>query len=306
MHKKWYNPKMSVVPTLFEIQSHHDHQRERRRKLKALRLDACLLYPLCDGPGVALLVIMPPILLGLSLPIFDFIALVDPFQRADWALGLLALPIFLPLLLSFAATLGYTLLILGQVLVASAMGEADQPDWPEWNPEAITEGLGRWIWAGIFGLGVGGFPTILYWVNCGSVDWFDRVVFADLVIMGVGYAQMCLAASLLHETLVAANPLTVLVAIGRIGWDYVLPSVVTGVFVMLAGGWLWFTLFGIPSMRLAAVGLWGFWIFVLYASLVSARILGLTYYAHSHALEWFRFRPKWATSRRLGRLYTNS
>jgi len=249
---------------------------------------------------------MPPLLFALSLPVFDWIALVDPLQRGDWALGLLALPIFLPLLFSFTMTLGYTLLILGQMLVASAMGETDQPNWPEWNPETITEGLARWIWAALFGIALGGFPTVLYWIYCGSIDWFDRVIFADLIILGAGYAQMGLAAALLHETLVAANPITVVIAMVRIGWDYVVPSLVTGVGVMLSGAALWVVLFRIPSIRLAALGLWGFWIFALYAAMVSIRMLGLTYYAHSDALAWFRFRPKWATSTRAGRLYTNS
>lgn len=306
MRKAWYNPNAPVVPTINEIRTVGARQRERKRRLRGSGLGACLLHPVCDGPGVALLVFMPPILFMLSLPVFDWIAIVDPFRRADWALGLLALPIFIPLLLSFSMMLGYTLLVLGQMLVASAMGEADQPRWPEWNPETITEGLGRWLWAGIFGVVVGGFPTVLYWIYCGNIDWFDRIIFFDLIILGAGFAQMGLAAALLHETLIAANPITVVLAITRIGWDYVQPSLVAGVSVMLSGGLLWMVLFRMPSIRLAAFGLWGFWVFALYSAMVSLRMLGLTYYAHSDALVWFRYRPKWATSSRSGRLYTNS
>lgn len=306
MRKAWYNPNAPVVPTIAEIRTVRSSQRDRQRRLRGSGLMSCLLHPVCDGPGVALLVFMPPVLFALSLPVFDWIAIVDPFRRADWALGLLALPIFLPLLFSFSMTLGYTLLVLGQMLVASAMGEADQPSWPEWNPETISEGLGRWIWAALFGVAVGGFPTVLYWMYCGNIDWFDRIIFADLIIMGAGYAAMTLAASLLHESLAAANPITVLVAIARIGWDYVQPSLVAGLSVMLSGAFLWTVLFAIPSLRLAAVGLWGFWVFALYSAMVSFRVLGLTYYAHSDALVWFRYRPKWATSTRAGRLYTNS
>ena len=306
MRKAWYDPNAPVVPTIAEIRTVRDGQRDRKRRLRGSGLLSCLLHPISDGPGVALLVFMPPVLFALSLPVFDWIAIVDPFRRADWAMGLLALPIFLPLLFSFSMMLGYTLLVLGQMLVASAMGEADQPGWPEWNPETISEGLGRWIWAAFFGVAVGGFPTVLYWMYCGNIDWFDRIIFADLIIMGAGYASMTLAASLLHESLAAANPITVLVAIGRIGWDYVQPSLVAGLSVMLSGGFLWTVLFAIPSLRLAAIGLWGFWVFALYSTMVSFRVLGLTYYAHSDALVWFRYRPKWATSSRAGRLYTNS
>lgn len=73
------------------------------------------------------LVLFPPALWVLSLPIFDFIAFLQPLTKSDWALGLAILPIFLPLMFRFAMTLGYVLLFLGYVLVASAMGENDHP-----------------------------------------------------------------------------------------------------------------------------------------------------------------------------------
>jgi hypothetical protein len=209
-------------------------------------------------------------------------------------------------MITFLLVLGYCLLVIGQMLVASALGEYDQPSWPEWNAETISEGLGRWLWAAVFGAAVGGFPIVLYWIYCGNIDWFDRIIFFDLIVLGAGYAQMGLAAALLHESLAGANPITVVLAIARIGWDYVLPSLVAGVSVMLTGAFLWTVLFRMPSLRLAALGLWGFWVFALYAAMVTLRMLGLTYYAHSDALVWFRYRPKWATSSRAGRLYTNS
>jgi hypothetical protein len=269
-------------------------------------LGSCLAYPLSDGPGVGLLVIFPPCLWLLSLPVFDVIALVDPFEKGNWALGLLVLPVFLPLLFSFSMTFGYVLLILGQMLVASALGEDDHPRWPEWHPHEISEGLVRWLWAGLFGLALGGFPLVVYWVHCGPVDRFDRVVCAELVILGVGYAQMALAASLLHDSLIAANPYTVLRAIVRIGWDYVQPCLVSGVALLLVAGASWAVLFEMSSFRLAALGLWAFWVFGLYAAMVALRMLGLTYHQHSHELLWFLDRPRWGTPGRVGRIYPNS
>ena len=138
------------------------------------------------------------------------------------------LPIFLPLLFSFAMVFGYGLLFFGQMFVASALGEPDHPRWPEWDRQEISEGLGRWIWAGVFGLVLGGFPVVVYWIYCGDIDWFDRVVFADLVILGAGYALMALAASLLHDSLVAANPITVLPAIVQVGLGLRQPCLVGG------------------------------------------------------------------------------
>ena len=61
----------------------------------------------------------------------------------------------LPMLFSFAMTFGYALLFLGHVLVASSLGENDHPRWPEWHPSDIAEGIGRWFWAGLFGIALG-------------------------------------------------------------------------------------------------------------------------------------------------------
>jgi hypothetical protein len=305
--KSWYDASAADAVRLVRTRREPGPWRGRRRRRLGLGLlGSCLAYPLRDGPGVGLLVLFPPCLWLLTLPVFDVIALIDPFNKGNWALGLLVLPIFLPLLFSFTMTLGYVLLFLGQVLVASALGEDDHPRWPEWRPPEIAEGLARWIWAAFFGLVLGGFPLMVYWVRCGTIDWFDRVVFAELVILGAGYAQMALAAALLHDSLIAANPYTVLQAIVRVGWDYVLPCVVTGVALMLAAGALWGVLFVVDSFRIAALGLWGFWIFGLYAAMVALRLLGLTYHDHAHRLLWFYDPPRWATSVRIGRIYANS
>jgi hypothetical protein len=265
-----------------------------------------LAYPWIDGPGVGLMLFLPPVLLFLTLPIFDMIAILEPLSRGDWALGLLALPIFLPLVLTFSLVFGYSLLVFGQMFVASALGEPDHPSWPEWDPQEISEGLGRWIWAAVFGVVLGGFPTVAYWIYCGDIDWFDRTIFAELVMLGAGYTLMALAASLLHDNLLAANPFTVLSAIGQVGWDYVLPSLVGGMAVLVAAGALWSVLFLIPSLKLAVLGLWGFWVLVLYESMVVLRMVGLTYHAHAEELVWFQVRPKWGTPARFGRLYSNS
>jgi hypothetical protein len=305
--KSWFDASAGDAVRLVRASRERGPGRRRRRRPVGLALlGSCLAYPLRDGPGVGLLVLFPPCLWLLSLPVFDVIALVDPFSKGNWALGLLVLPVFLPLLFSFAMTFGYVLLFLGQVLVASALGEEDHPRWPEWQPPEIAEGLARWLWAGFFGLLLGGFPVLLYWVHCGPIDWFDRIVFAELVIVGTGYGQMALAAALLHDTLLAANPYTVLRAIARIGWDYVQPCMVSGVALMLAAAACWAVLFTVSSFRLAAFAFWGLWVFGLYAAMVALRMLGLTYHDHAPELLWFYDRPGWATSMRIGRIYVNS
>jgi hypothetical protein len=266
----------------------------------------CLAYPVTDGPGVGLLVFLPPVLLFLSMPIFDVIAILQPLTRSNWAFGLLILPILFPLMTVFSLVFGYALLFFGHMLVASALGENDHPWWPEFDRAEIAEGLVRWFWAAVFGLVLGGFPVVAYWKYCGDIDWFDRAIFAELVFLGVGYSMMALAASLLRDSLLAANPVTVFLGILEVGWDYLIPSVVGGLALMLAGGWLWGVLFLIPSLKFAVLGLWGFWVFVLYAAMVVLRMVGLTYHAHAGDLAWFRVRPRWGTPARFGRIYSNS
>jgi len=266
----------------------------------------CLRYPLADGPGVGLLVFMPPVLLVFSLPLFDVIAVIAPLTRGNWALGLLALPILMPFLFCFAMIVGYGLLVLGQMFVASALGEPDHPRWPEWDRVEVAEGVVRWAWAGLFGAALGGFPMMLYWKSCGDVDWFDRLVFADLAALAVGYALMALSASLLHDSIVAANPVTVVQAVLRIGWDYLRPCLAGVVALGLAAGSLYAIFFLLPVQRLAFAALWGFWVLVFYEAMVVLRMLGLTYHAHAADLVWFTGRPKWGTPGRVGRLYTNS
>jgi hypothetical protein len=185
------------------------------------------------------------------------------------------------------------LLFYGRVLAASAFGEDDHPRWPSWDTHEIAEGLGRWIWAALTGFAVGGFPAIAYWIRCGEVDAMDQVIFLDLAGIGLAYALMALAAAMLHENILAANPAAVVVAIRRVGWDYVGPCVLClfGIGTTLAAWWA--VLFHAPSVEVGAIGLWACWVWMLYQGMVIFRVLGLTYHKHTDALGWFRRPPRW-------------
>ncbi len=224
--KRWYDPDATAdIRVIPQVDRDGPINPLRWRHSRAEpRMGECLIYPLKDGPGLGLLFFLPPILWLFSLPIFDIIAVLQPLTKSDWALGLLVVPVLIPVLFSFSMTFGYALLFLGHVLVSSALGEIDHPRWPEWHPADISEGLCRWFWAGLFGLVLGGIPVAYYWMHCGDIDWFDWIVFAELLIIGVAYAQMALAASLLHENLIAANPMTVVMSIIRLGGCYLRPA----------------------------------------------------------------------------------
>jgi hypothetical protein len=306
--KRWYDSQAAGAVRVIS-------RTDRNEPLNALRwrhprvvptLGECLIYPLKDGPGLGLLVFFPPILWLLSLPIFDLIAVLQPLTKSDWALGLMVVPVMVPVAFSFSMTFGYALLFLGHVLVSSALGEIDHPGWPEWHPADISEGICRWVWAGIFGLVIGGGPIALYWFHRSDAAWLNWVVIAVLTMLGAGYAQMALAAALLHENFLAANPVTVCAGIGRIGWTYIRPCLMASIvlaFVVLGD---WGLLYRMPSMWMEAVALWAYWVLVLYLAMAALRMMGLTYHANAPDLSWFRRRPRWATSRHDGTIYANS
>jgi hypothetical protein len=306
--KRWYDPDATadvrVIPRA-DSDGPINPLRWRHARVEP-SLGECLVYPLKDGPGLGLLFFLPPILWFFSLPIFDIISVLQPLTKSDWALGLLVVPVLIPVLFSFAMTFGYALLFLGHVLVSSALGEIDHPRWPEWHPADISEGICRWFWAGLFGILLGGIPVAYYWMHCGDIDWFDWIVFAELLIIGVAYAQMALAASLLHENLIAANPITVVTSIFRLGGCYLRPCLVASSTLALTGLGIWGLLYHLPRMWMEAVALWTFWLVVLYSAMVALRMMGLTYHAHALDLSWFKRRPKWASSRHHGQIYANS
>ncbi len=257
----------------------------RRRKDVTLR--ECWLYPIVDGPGIALLIFLPPLLAIMALPVFDMLVHIKPGNVLN-PINLLILPFTLPLVSSFAFTLGYVLIFFGRVLSDSALGRDDHPRFPIWDRMEILEELGRWVWAGMMGLVIGGIPALIYWIGCGDLDWLDLFLFADLAILGVSYAQMALVASLLHESLLAANPVTVLRAISRIGWDYVGPCLITGL-VLIVDVTAWtLVLLHSPNLTMGMIGLWACWVYTLYASVAVFRMLGTVYYRHERHLGWFK------------------
>jgi hypothetical protein len=257
------------------------------RRRKDLSLGESFRYPVVDGPGIALMVFLPPFLAFMALPVFDMIVRFTP-ENALNPVNLLIIPFSVPLIVSFTATIGYVLLFLGRVLESSSTGQEDHPRFPIWDRLEILEELVRWIWAGLMGLAIGGFPAILYWRNREEIGWLDLALIAAIGVVGMAYAQMALMTALLHDSLAAANPVTVIRSIRRIGKGYVGPCLVTASTVILVLAAWRMVLLHSPSMGLGLLGLWACWVFTLYMASVIARLLGTTYYKHADALEWFR------------------
>jgi hypothetical protein len=241
-----------------------------------------LTYPLWGDAGLAILGFMSVGLWFATVPLFGLV----PTFAAGTGLSLFAMIFLLPIMLLLVVIGGQTLGFMGQVLVSSSLGEVVQPRSPGWSLSEIGSTLARWFWALIVGVVVGGAPVVIYWINCGEVDWLDRIVLIDLIIPGLAYAQMALLATLIHESPLAANPFTVLLAIWQVGWSYFWPCVMTGtvlvIVVILFEGVMW-----LKDPLGQALAFWLFWVAVLYASMLVLRWLGLFCYRHSVILEWF-------------------
>jgi hypothetical protein len=246
-----------------------------------------LHYPLWNASGVGFLAFMSLGLWFATLPVFGIVAVLvsgTPFS-------LLGVVLLVPQLLALLAIGGYVLIFLGQVLVTSCLGELAQPRTPGWSISEICDGLGRWFWGSLVGGVVGGLPAMVYWINCGDVDWLDWIVLIDLTVPGLAYAQMALLASLIFESPLAANPFMVLGAIWRLGWAYITPCLVTSTAVIVAVGLFEAVLVVSDSFGQAAA-FWAFWVVVLYSAMVVLRIFGLFCCRHASELGWSLDRPR--------------
>ena len=246
-----------------------------------------VLYPLWNVSGLAILAFMPAGFWFGTVPLFALV----PMYRSGSPFSLLGMILLVPQLLLLIVVTGHTLQFLGQVFVSSALGEVALPRSPEWSLSAIGEGLGRWSWALLIGATVGGMPAMLYWINCGDVDWLDRIILVDLIIPGLAYAQIALLASLMYESPLAANPVTVIRAIRRVGWAYVAPCVMSGSTVVVLVG-LFLAILHVRDPAGQTVAYWAFWVLALYAAMVVLRRLGLFCYRHAIVLEWFPDRTR--------------
>lgn len=256
-------------------------------KVAESRFVDSISYPLWNASGIALLIFMPPLLWFATSPM---IALLSSLGT-DNPVTLLGLVLLVPPMLLMLAVGGYILLFLGQVLVSSALGEVLLPRSPGWDLTEIGQGLGRWFWALIVGGAVGGLPATVYWIWCGPIDLLDRIVLLDLILPGMAYAQMALLATLIHESPLAANPVTVTRAILRLGWSYCAACAESGVFLIVLVGWF-AGMLRIQHVLIQSLACWAFWLVALYAALVTLRRLGLYCYRNAIILEWFPDRTR--------------
>lgn len=242
-----------------------------------------LAYPFWGTGGIAMMVFVTPALACTAIPLITMLTIV----LGGTVYAVPGFVLVIPASLGLIGVLGYFMMFLGRVIVSSSSGEILQPRMPGWDLDEILTELGRWFVAIMVGGIIGGLPMFAYWIKCGDIDMFDRIVLLELASLGAAYSQMALLAAILNESPWAANPITVLQAIGRVGWAWVKPCLFTGFAAMLA-----FTLLmGSFSVNDAGAAFLLFSLFCVqfvYGSLVGVRILGLFHYRHQKALGWYR------------------
>lgn len=249
-------------------------------------LGVSLLYPFWDWAGLGLLAFTPLILAGLSFLLINlsgYLLFLNFFTGPAYVL-------FIGASFALAVILGHTCRHLGLFLIESCSGSPAHPGRPDFETFESLVFLGRWMWAGVLGLVLGGGTAILYVIgNGGVVRLQDRLAIAFLSALWAIAGPLALLATTLFDSIGAAGPGTVLGALFRLKTAYVRPGLVAAGSIALICFWSSYVL-ETESVVAQAIGLWGLWLFALSAALVSIRVLGLCHFRHADRAGWIRSR----------------
>lgn len=241
------------------------------------------LYPFWGSSGVAMLIFITPAMMFTGMMTVTVLTIISG-KSAYIVPGVVLL---IPSIFGVLGASTYHMLYISRVLVASAVGEIQQPRMPSWDFDEISTELGRWFVSILAGSIVGGLPMTAYWIRCGDLDMMDRVILVELASLASAYTLMALMAAILNESPLAANPITVFQGIFSVGTSWIKPSLVSGFVAMIT-----FTLFMGSFMATGEVA--AFLLYALaclaavYGSIVVFRVLGLFYYHHADELGWYR------------------
>jgi hypothetical protein len=236
-----------------------------------------------------LLVLLPPVLWFCSLLSIGLVPTYILGANDVTAMG--ALTMVAPMAFLMLLALGYVGMYFEQVLIDAAAGDVHHPRLPAWSITGCLISAFRLVICLVTGFVVPGFLALAYWLNCGDLDWADRVILVMILTPGAVYAQVALAAVVLHDDLRAANPVTVLSALGRVGTSAI--TLAIGLAVPLALTALMVpALLSLPGWQ-AAFATYVFWVILVYEGMVMAWVLGAFCRHHSQELGWFADRPQW-------------
>lgn len=254
-----------------------------------------LLYPLRDGPAIAILASLCPICVVLS--IFSF-GLRDYVTSGEEVMTMGALTMVFPALCLLAIVFGYGGLFLSEVLTSSAHGEHRHPKLPAWEFYEILTSLGRWSVACSYGIALGLGLAWVYATMSAAMTTppprpIDALAMSALFGFGAVLWPIPVVAVMLSSDIRAANPITVLRAVTSTliasTWIGLLFGIVGSVTLALAE-----LLFSLPRFGLPAtmIGIGLFWVLFWYEAIVLVRLLGMQYQNWANMLEWFPERPR--------------
>ncbi len=255
-----------------------------------------LLYPLWDGTAILLLAILPVMLAISSLLSIGLIPKYVLGGEDVMKMG--ALTMVFPMTTLLVLVLGYLLTFLSEIVLDSGGGEVYHPKIPAFSIATTFSSL--WAWGCSLAVAVLVTLPVIYPVykTLPPVGEFGPKHWAIAGLLGTPsmiYAPMALVAVLLHGSVIAANPLTVIKGMVRSGFGGIrltallstayATGVVAAVMVFAISDWG-----GIPVAILTA---WVFWVVFVYAMMVLSRVLGLYYGSHATSIGWFPDRPRW-------------
>jgi hypothetical protein len=188
---------------------------------------------------------------------------------------------------------GYLFAIMQRIVVSSATGEEDPPDFPEVSDihsDIITPFLQLLI-TSVVAYGPGVVMTVVAVVhenmaviNGGSASSSDLLIMLGKATTFAGgvYFPMALLGVAMSDSYAALNPVFVFAAIGRTKRDYLVTFIaftILGLFPEYLQGWI--TAIDIPVAPHLI-----YWFFFMAIMVISMRILGMFYYINRHRLGW--------------------
>lgn len=188
---------------------------------------------------------------------------------------------------------GYLFAVMQRIVVSSATGEEDPPDFPEVSDihsDIITPFI-QLLVTSIVSYGPGVVITVIAVVNqniaavnggSGSSADFLLILGKLATFAGGVYFPMALLGVAMSDSYAALNPAFVFASIARTKRDYIVTCVVftvLGLFPEFFQGW-------VNAIDIPLVPHLLYWFFFMAIMVVSMRILGMFYYINRHRLGW--------------------
>jgi hypothetical protein len=264
---------------------------------------ASFLYPLRGADSLGVIAALTAILwlFTILVPEYCVSLMGDADDMGVPTMGkLIALISILPVAFLLPFAMFYWLQYLGRVVVASGMGETIPPRSPDRNFNGFFSGLSPWITWLFLGLGVGLLPAALCRLVSSSESALSLPAALGLGLLCSPYILMALLMTFLHDDALAAKPLDVFAALGKLGASFLVLSLFVG-FAFAIGAGAFALAFLLRSghfvIYLLACALC--WTVFVWISIVVMRVLGNHYHRHRQVLRWNRERPRWGVTWKL-------